>query len=59
MPSSTPSSGRLAVVSTLRVSRLLADVEHEIGEGAADVDGQPNVGTGCHCFVPALPNNYA
>ena len=61
-PSSTPSSGRCAVVSTLRVSRSAAAVEHDVGERAADIDRHADVSqqalhdrVGCHQdFRPVL-----
>ena len=42
MPVSTPCSGASGVVSVLVVKRVAAVLECEVGEGAADVDGEAN-----------------
>ena len=40
MPSSTPSSGAALVVSTLAREALIGRLQHHVGEGAADIDGE-------------------
>ena len=43
-PASTPSSGARGVVSTFTLSRLSVPFQRQVGESAADIDGQS-------CFV--------
>ena len=54
MPSSTACSGRCGVVSTLRVLRILAHVQHDVGERATDINGKPHLGSLKHSKFSVL-----
>ena len=59
-PSRTPRSGALGVVSTFAVQRrrvfaVFRPLQREVGEGAADVDGEPRSSRRRHSMLRTRP----